>query len=87
MLLDDLRQMGILPNQGRQLVAAYGSERVLAVLRQTRKQARVNPAGYLIRALRDHWQFEQPAFTRRQTEPERDVNTYITGKYADFIQS
>ncbi len=86
MLLDELRQMGILSNQGRQLMTAYGSERVLAVLRQTQKQARVNPAGYLIRALRDNWQFEQTSYNRRQSEPERDASIYITGKYAEFIQ-
>ncbi len=85
-LLDELRQMGILPDQGRQLMAAYGSERVLVVLRQAQNQARLNPAGYLIRALRDNWQFEQPSYNRRQTEPERDASTYITGKYAEFIQ-
>ncbi len=85
-LLDELRQMGILSNQGRQLVTAYGSERVLVVLRQTQKQARVNPAGYLIRALRDNWQFEQTSYNRRQNEPERDASIYITGKYAEFIQ-
>jgi hypothetical protein len=85
-LLDELRQMGILPDQGRQLIASYGSERVLVVLRQTQKQARVNPVGYLIQALRDNWQFEEPTSNRRQTEPERDASIYITGKYAEFIQ-
>ncbi len=37
-------------------------------------------------ALRDNWQFEQTNHNSRQTEPERDANTYITGKYAEFIQ-
>lgn len=48
---------GISDHAARRLVAQYGTERIMAVAPLALQRGRVNPAGWLIQALKENWQF------------------------------
>jgi hypothetical protein len=78
-----LQSIGISAAKAINLITQYGYERVREVCEQVEKQHLGNPAGYLIRALRENWQWK-PSVTAHNTP---DGKAYITGPYAAFIHS
>jgi hypothetical protein len=82
-LSNRLQSIGISPLKAIHLITLYGCERVSEVCEQVEKQHLDNPAGYLVRALRENWQW-MPVKREGQSF---DGQAYITGTYADFIHS
>ncbi len=83
-ILVSLGNFGVEYLKAKQLIEKHGHIRVAEVIQHTNDQDRKNPAGYIIRALEEKWTF--------WSKPEKDDyacgdgRTYITGKYAAFIQ-
>jgi hypothetical protein len=82
-LANHLHLIGISALKATSLITLYGYERVAEVCEQVEKQRPVNPAGYLISALQEKWQWRQ----MRKADQILDGQAYITGPYADFIHS
>jgi len=83
-MLQSLGKLGISYFKSIQLIEKHGVKRVAEVVKHAKDQKCTNPAGYIIRALTEQWIF--------WSKPEKedyacgDGVTYITGKYAAFIQ-
>lgn len=83
-ILIELGKLGISSPIAVQLVEKYGQQRVKTVIGQSKHQKCINPAGYIIRALKENWTF----YSVHEKEDYASGNglAYITGKYAAFIQ-
>jgi hypothetical protein len=57
---------------------------VKTVIGQSKHQKCTNPAGYIIRALKENWTFYSPP--EKEDYAYGNGLAYITGKYAAFIQ-
>jgi len=83
-ILQSLGKLGIGHIKATQLIEKHGSKRVAEVVKHAKDQECTNPAGYVIRALKENWIF--------WFAPEKEDyacgngHAYITGKYAAFIQ-
>ena len=82
-ILQALGKLGISYLRAAQLLEQYGYKKVNVVVEHAQDQKCINPAGYVIRALKENWTF--------WSKPEKDDyayddgKRYITGKYAAFI--
>jgi hypothetical protein len=82
--LKSLEIMGVNAFKAKQLIKKHGHKRVTEVVEHTKSQKRTNPAGYLIRALKDQWILcSKPANTDYAYQ---NGQAYITGPFADFIE-
>ena len=82
-ILQSLGKLGIGYLKEKELIEKHGHKRVAEVAEHAQDQTCTNPAGYVIRALKENWTF--------WSKPENDDyacgdgKAYITGKYATFI--
>jgi hypothetical protein len=82
-ILQSLGKLRIGYLKAKELIQEHGQNRVAEVVKHARDQECKNPAGYVIRALKENWTF--------WSKPEKDDyacgdgRAYITGKYAAFI--
>ena len=82
-ILQSLGKLGIGYLKANELIQEHGHKRVTEVVEHAKDQECTNPAGYIIRALRENWTF--------WSKPEKEDyacgngQAYITGKYAAFI--
>ena len=82
-ILQALGKLGISYLKAKELIEKYGRKRITEVAEHAQDQKCTNPAGYVIRALKENWIF--------WSKPEKDDyacgdgRAYITGKYTAFI--
>ena len=83
-ILQALGKLGIGYFKATQLLKDYDCKQVEKVVEHAKNQNCTNPAGYIIRALKENWTF----YSAREKEDYACGNglAYITGKYAAFIQ-
>jgi hypothetical protein len=82
--LQSLEKLGINAFKAKQLIEKHGYKRVTEVVEHTIAQKPANPAGYVIRALKDKWVlWSKP--DRLDYDPTNG-QSYITGPLADFIE-
>ena len=80
----ELVKLGISYFKAKELIEKYGRKRIAEVVERTQEQKCTNPAGYVIRALKENW-----TFCSRRVKDDYPCDNglkYITGKYAEFIQ-
>jgi len=82
-IVQSLGKLGIGYLKAKELIEKHGHKRVAEVAEHAQEQQCTNPAGYVIRALKENWTF--------WSKPIKDDYAcgngmaYITGKYAAFI--
>jgi hypothetical protein len=82
-VIQSLEKLGISYLKAKEFIEKYGRKRIAEVVEHAQEQKCTNPAGYVIRALKENWTF--------WSKPENDNypydhgKRYITGKYAAFI--
>ncbi len=82
-ILVSLANFGIGYPKAKELIDKHGTKRVAEVIKHAKDQECTKPAGYIIRALKENWEF--------WSKPIKDDYAcgsglaYITGKYAAFI--
>ncbi len=82
-ILQSLEKLGIGYLKAKELIEKHGHQRVTEVVEHAKDQECTNPAGYVIRALRENWTFwSKPT---KEDYACGDGRAYITGKYAAFI--
>jgi hypothetical protein len=82
-ILQSLGKLGIGYLKAKELMQEHGYERVAEVVKHAKDQECTNPAGYVIRALREKWTFWSTS--AKDEYDYEDGMKYITGKYAAFI--
>ena len=83
-LQHELAAIGICSSKAGSLVSEYPLERLREVLEHTRSSSVTNPAGFIVRALEQSWQFV--GFPqKRESAASVDPMTYARGKYAAYI--
>jgi hypothetical protein len=83
-ILQLLAKLSINAFSAHQLIETYGHERVVEVVEHTIVRKLTNPAGFVIRALKDQWILcSKPANTDYAYQ---NGQAYITGPFADFIE-
>jgi len=82
-MLLSLKEFGISALRASSLIQHYGDQRLADVIKHTKTQTCTNPAGYLIRALKENWIVGSKS--KKVDYAFGDGSTYITGKYAAFI--
>lgn len=82
-ILQSLGKRGIGYLKAQRLIEKHGHKRVTEVVNHMNDQERKNPAGYVIRTLKENW----TVGSKIEKEDYACSNgmAYITGKYADFI--
>ena len=65
-------------------MSEYGPERVRTVLERALKASAANPAGFIVRALEQGWQFADISRKPQGIAPS-DPMAYVSGKYAAYI--
>ncbi|MBA3868046.1 MAG: hypothetical protein H0X30_02735 [Anaerolineae bacterium] len=83
-ILVSLGNFGVEYLKAKQLIEKHGYKRVAEVVQHTKDQDRKNPAGYIIRALTENWTFWSKS--EKDDYAYGNGESYITGKYAAFIQ-
>ncbi|MEP6984388.1 MAG: hypothetical protein ABI970_02240, partial [Chloroflexota bacterium] len=83
-IIQSLEKLGISYLKAKEFIEKYGRKRIAEVVEHAQEQKCINPAGYVIRALKENWTF----CSRRAKDDYICDNglKYITGKYAEFIQ-
>ena len=83
-ILQSLGKLGISYLKAKKLIEKHGQKRIAEVAKHARDQECKNPAGYVIRALKENWTF----YVATEAEDYACGNglAYISGKYAAFIQ-
>jgi hypothetical protein len=83
-VLQSLEKLGVNAFNAKQLIATYVHKRIAEVVEHTLTQKLANPAGYVIRALKDQWTLcSKPA---NADYAYQNGQAYITGPFADFIE-
>jgi hypothetical protein len=83
-VLQSLEKLGINAFKAKSLIEKHGHKRIAEVVEHTLTQKRTNPAGYVIRALKEQWILcSKPANTDYAFQ---NGQAYITGPFADFIE-
>jgi hypothetical protein len=83
-VLQLLEKLGVNAFSAKQLIEKYGEKRITEVIEHTIARKPTNPAGYVIRALRDQWLLcSKPA---NADYAYQNGQAYITGPFADFIE-
>jgi hypothetical protein len=83
-ILQSLGKLGINTFKANQLIKTYGYKRVAEVIEHTKARETAHPAGYVIRALEEHWTlWSKPA---SKDYAYQNGLAYITGPFADFIE-
>jgi hypothetical protein len=83
-VLQSLEKLGVNAFKAKQLITTYGDKRIAEVVDHTLTQKLANPAGYVIRALKDQW-----ILCSKPANPDyayQNGQSYITGQFADFIE-
>jgi hypothetical protein len=83
-ILQSLGKLGISYFKAKELIEKHGKKRVAEVAEYSQDQQCTNPAGYVIRALKENWIFWSKP--EKDDYPYDDGKRYITGKYAAFIE-
>lgn len=83
-LLQSLEKLGIPHFKVNQFIERHGQKRVADVLKYTKDRECNNPAGYIIRAIENNWTLRSEPI--KEIFACRDGKSYITGKYAEFIE-
>ena len=79
-----LELIGICSGKAGSLVSQYSLERLREVLEHACRASVSNPAGFVVRALEESWQFTD--FSRsRQDSSAADPTAYVSGKYAAYV--
>ena len=82
-IFQTLGELGIGYLKAKELIEKHGNKRVAEVVKHAKDQECTNPAGYVIRALKENWTFwSKPA---KDDYAFGNGEAYITGKYAAFI--
>jgi hypothetical protein len=82
--LQSLEKLGVNPFSAKQLIEKHGEKRIVEVIEHTIIRKPANPAGYVIRALKDQWTLcSKPA---NVDYAYQNGQAYITGPFADFIE-
>lgn len=84
-LTHQLAALGVHEPQLTEICSTYPPDKILAALSYTRQQQRDNPPGYFFNALRFGWYIAPPPSSH--IPPARDGSDFLSGKYADIIQS
>jgi hypothetical protein len=82
-ILQSLGKLGISYLKGKELIEKHGQKRIAEVAEHAQDKKCINPAGYVIRALKENWTFWSKP--EKDDYPYDDGKKYITGKYAAFI--
>jgi hypothetical protein len=82
-LFREFEKLGISLFKAKQLVVKYGFKRVSEVIQHTKSCECANPAGYAVRALEQNWAFWSKSDQRGSYG---DVQSYVSGPFADYIE-
>lgn len=83
-LLRSLEKLGITHFKVNQLIERHGQKQVVDAFNYTKDRNFNNPAGYIIRAIENNWNLRSEPIKEIFAYP--DGKSYITGKYAEFIE-
>ncbi|MBA3871463.1 MAG: hypothetical protein H0X30_20150 [Anaerolineae bacterium] len=83
-IIQSLEKLGISYLKAKEFIEKYGRKRIAEVVEHAQEQKCTNPAGYVIRALKENWTFWSKP--KKDDYAYDDGKRYITGKYAAFIK-